>query len=117
MKNKKCIIVYTSLMICAMILGGAVVNKHDMISILVDQNVEALTDPAGEGWWEGKKLKAVDCVCSNGDEGFTLLCKDDGTLEDCSATMQGSQVCYRTPTVFNQTLNSMWRGQMDRKKE
>jgi hypothetical protein len=88
-----------------MILGGVAVNKHGMISLLVDQNVEALTDPTGEGWWEGMKIKVVDCKCSNGKEGISLRCKKDGNLEDCTATQQGSSACYKSPSLMNQTLS------------
>ena len=104
MKKKKLFFGLASIMLSAMIVGGVKMNKHDMIS-LFDQNVEALTDPTGEGWWEGMKIKIVDCKCSNGKEGITLRCKKDGNLEDCTATQQGSSACYKSPSLLNQTLS------------
>lgn len=93
--------------IIAMLTSGLIVSHHDMITLLIDQNVEALSEDGEEPepWWAGKKLKVVDCKCSNGKAGMTFQCRDDGDLEDCTSGQQGSAVCYKKPTITNPSLS------------
>ena len=53
--------------------------------------------------WEGKKLKGVTCTCPNNTKGFSLKCRDDGDLENCTSTQQGSNACYAEKVLFGIT--------------
>lgn len=56
-------------------------------------NLEALTRVED---WEGKKLKIVSCTCPETQKkGDTFKCEDDGDLEPCTETQQGSNACYK----------------------
>lgn len=94
MNNKKKFVNIFGVLVSAFIVMGICINNHDSVSVLIDENIEALTNP-DEPEWVGKKLKKVDCTCPNGNSGFTMKCKKDGDLEDCTATQQGSNACYK----------------------
>ena len=94
MNKKKLFVSIFGVMVSAFAVLGISVNNHDAISLLVDENIEALTNSNGEPSWQGKKLKKLSCTCGN-KSGFTLQCRTDGDLEDCTATMQGSNACYK----------------------
>lgn len=61
---------------------------------LLAQNIEALALD-GEAPPSVKRLKQVNCECTNGAKGTTLKCSPDGDLELCTPTQQGSNACYR----------------------
>lgn len=95
MNKKKLIVGVFGVMVSAFAVMGISVNNHDSISLLVDENIEALTN-SDEPSWAGKKIKKENCTCPNGEgSGFTLKCRTDGNLEDCSATQQGLTGCYK----------------------
>jgi hypothetical protein len=79
----------------ATFIGKKAFNSHSNdVDALLMQNIESLSSPP-EAPWEGKKLKQVDCTCTNGKSGTTLKCRTDGDLEKCTATQQGSNACYK----------------------
>lgn len=96
---KKIKVILASVMLCAMAYSGYTVYEKVTMSDAeraLLENVEALTNrEGGSGNWEGKRLKMVDCRCSDGKSGKTLHCEPDGTLEPCTATQQGSKACYK----------------------
>ena len=61
-----------------------------MIALILQQmlgyNVEALAQD--EGYNKGDKLKSVSCTCPNNKSGFSLKCRADGNLEQCTPTRQ-----------------------------
>lgn len=103
MNKKKLFVSIFGVMVSAFVVMGISVNNHDSISLLVDENIEALSN-ADEPSWSGKKLKKESCTCPNGGSGFTLQCRTDGTLEDCTATQQGSNACYKVTLTGNLSL-------------
>ncbi len=94
MKNLKKIFVAATL--CATVAVGY--NAYQQATMteqerLLQANIEALTQKES---WEGKSLKVVECTCpTTGKKGDTFRCEEDGELEPCSATQQGSNACYR----------------------
>ena len=95
MKQEKNLL--SAMIVCAVLTVGYTVHNvfpiAEEASSLLEQNVEALT--SDEVSVEKRKLKQVDCICSNGKRGTTLKCRIDGDLEDCTPTQQGSSVCYK----------------------
>lgn len=65
------------------------------ISNLTKQNLEALVQSTRESEDVVLRLKKVECRCTNGKVGFTLKCRIDGDLEECTPTQQGSKACYK----------------------
>ena len=65
------------------------------ISNLTKQNLEALVQSTRESEDVVLRLKKVECRCTNGKVGFTLNCRIDGDLEECTPTQQGSKACYK----------------------
>ena len=41
----------------------------------------------------------VECVCADGKKGKTLKCTEDGDLEKCTESQQGSNACYKVSIV------------------
>lgn len=60
---------------------------------MLGYNVEALAQD--EGYNKGDRLKSVSCTCPNNKSGFSLKCRADGNLEQCTPTRQGSNGCYK----------------------
>ena len=60
---------------------------------MLGYNVEALAQD--EGYNKGDRLKSVSCTCPNNKSGFSLKCRADGNLEQCTPTRQGSNACYK----------------------
>ena len=60
---------------------------------MLGYNVEALAQD--EGYNKGDKLKSVSCTCPNNKSGFSLKCRADGILEQCTTTGQGSNGCNK----------------------
>ena len=49
---------------------------------MLGYNIEALAQE--EGYNKGDKLKSVSCTCPNNKSGFSLKCRADGNLEQCT---------------------------------
>ena len=69
--------------------------KNGAYNFLLFSNVEILTDDENIQW-DQLRLEIKDCVCNSGIKktGKTLQCTEEGTLEQCSETQQGSNACY-----------------------
>jgi hypothetical protein len=65
-------------------------------------NMQALSsgNSTDEKDWSKLKLEMVGCRCpetgnNSNKRGETLRCTNTGKLENCSATQQGSNACYK----------------------
>ena len=69
-----------------------------MIALILQQmlgyNVEALAQD--EGYNKGDKLKSVSCTCPNNKSGFSLKCRADGNLEQCTPTRQAQMLVIKS---------------------
>ena len=102
MKKVRTILVATTIATTMLIqlLGIAVSNCPDeFLQQIVGFNIEAFA--RGEGYNPGDKLKTVKCTCQNQKKGISLKCRQDGTLESCTPTQQGSNACYKTKISTN----------------
>lgn len=82
------------------LLGVTISNyPNDFLQQIVGFNIEAFAQ--GEGYNKGDKLKAVKCTCPNQKKGFSLRCRQDGNLESCTPTQQGSNACYKAKLSTN----------------
>lgn len=68
-------------------------RSNNFLQQMLGYNVEALAQD--EGYNKGDKLKSVSCTCPNNKSGFSLKCRADGNLEQCTPTQQGSNGCYK----------------------
>ena len=87
-----------------LVMGGIKnlkLSESNMVFLL--SGVEAF---AQDEAWTGKKLKDVTCSCNDGSgkTGFSVKCRNDGTLESCSATQQGSASCYTEKSMMGVTI-------------
>jgi len=80
----------------ALLTGNLLVfNSVKTVSVMLQFGGEIEAMAQNEGNWEGKKLKIVDCTCPDNKKGQTFKCNDDGNLESCTSTQQGSNGCYK----------------------
>lgn len=82
-------------------------DSNDFLQQMLGYNMEALAE--GEGYQKGDKLKSVKCTCPNNKSGFSLRCRADGNLEQCTSTQQGSNGCYKVKLSSN-PLNLICEG-------
>ena len=68
-------------------------RSNNFLQPIFVYNIEALAQD--EGYNKGDKLKSVSCTCPNNKSGFSLKCRADGNLEQCTPTRQGSNACYK----------------------
>ena len=74
------------------------VRSHNRMDDFFRANVDALSRYESPSEDE-KRLKMVECVCADGKKGKTLKCTEDGDLEKCTESQQGSNACYKVSIV------------------
>jgi len=100
---------FGTMVVAAVLFGTYTYNEIPNEKIFTDfslANIEALANGnTGESSSSYGRLKVVNCKCDNGKSGYTLRCRPDGGLEQCSSTQQGLRACYKTQLSINKPVD------------
>lgn len=100
-KSNKCIKIIFYGMIVSILTVYILTTSQNREVNFITQNIEALSIDDESG--DVHRLKKINCECTNGKKGFTIVCKSDGNLEKCTEIQQGSTTCYKL-SVLNQEI-------------